>query len=135
MAEIAAIMGSFHKEQVSMMLAAAHQAAEARGLTISREIWVPGSVEKPLALKRELLRDHIVGAVALGVIEKGETSHGFVMGQAVVNAIIDMQLEFMKPIGLGILGPDIHPSQIPARLEPYARDAVNAVAHMLEIAE
>jgi len=37
----------------------------------------------------------------------------------------------MKPIGIGILGPEILPSQIPSRLRPYARDAVKALAMML----
>jgi 6,7-dimethyl-8-ribityllumazine synthase len=32
---------------------------------------------------------------------------------------------------VGILGPDILPEQIPARLVPYAQDAVRAVQVML----
>ena len=53
------------------------------------------------------------------------------MGQAVMNTILDLQVELMKPIGVGILGPAIKPDQIPERLEPYAKNAVIAVHHML----
>lgn len=114
------------------MLTAARAAATECGLQIVEELWVPGSMEKPLALKRLIMRDDIDGAVALGIIEKGETKHGLVMGQVVYDALIRLQLEFMKPIGFGILGPEIMPSQIPPRLEGYARAAVLATARMLE---
>ena len=88
-------------------------------------------MEKPLAVKRLLTRDNIDGAVVLGIIERGETAHGRVMGQAVIQALIGLQLETGKPVGIGILGPDILPDQIPPRLVPYAQDAVRAVHAML----
>jgi 6,7-dimethyl-8-ribityllumazine synthase len=53
------------------------------------------------------------------------------MGQAVIQALIGLQLETGKPVGIGILGPEILPDQIPLRLAPYARDAVRAVHAML----
>lgn len=77
------------------------------------------------------MRDDIDAAVVLGIIEKGETKHGFVMGQVVYDAIIKLQLEFMKPIGLGILGPSITPDQIQPRLDSYAVAAVSAADVML----
>ena len=113
------------------MLAQAHETAMHEGLQLDEPIWVPGSMEKPLALKKALKRPAIVGAVTLGIIERGETGHGLVMAQAVIKSIIDLQLETMKPVGIGILGPEITPEQIQSRLEPYARDAVVAVSRML----
>ncbi len=131
MKRLAIVLGSFHKKEAELMLAAARDEAAKHNLEIAEEVWVPGSIEKPLAIKRLLMREDIDGVATLGIIERGETKHGFVMGQAVVSAIIQLQLEFMKPIGLGILGPEILPSQIPPRLEPHARAAVAAVAKML----
>lgn len=129
--KIALVLGSFHKEYANQMLDAAREEARAHNLEIVEEVWVPGSIEKPLALKRLLMRDDIDGAVALGIIERGETKHGLVMGEVVYDAIIRLQLEFMKPIGLGILGPEILPEQIPPRVIGYAKAAVKAVAVML----
>ena len=128
---IAVIIGSFHRAYGEIMLAQAHETAMHEGLQLDEPIWVPGSMEKPLALKKALKRAAIVGAVTLGIIERGETGHGLVMAQAVIKSIIDLQLETMKPVGIGILGPEITPEQIQSRLEPYARDAVLAVSWML----
>jgi 6,7-dimethyl-8-ribityllumazine synthase len=131
MKNITIVCGSFHKELVDRMLAEATETANNLDLHIVEVVWVPGSLEKPLALKRLLTRTDIDGAVVLGIIERGETKHGLVMGHAVMSAIIDLQLEFMKPIGVGILGPEIEKDQIEPRLLPYARAAVEAVAKML----
>ncbi|HZH28611.1 MAG TPA: 6,7-dimethyl-8-ribityllumazine synthase [Azospirillaceae bacterium] len=131
MKRIGFVLGSFHRVQVGEMLEAARAQAGARDAQILAEVFVPGSMEKPLAVKRLLLRDDIDGVAVLGIIEKGETKHGLVMAQSVVRALIDLQLEFMKPVGVGILGPEIHPSQIPPRLKPYAAAAVDAVCEML----
>ena len=128
---IAIVVGSFHREQADFMLASAVKTASNIGLTIAQVVRVPGAMEKPLALKRLLQESSIDGAIVLGIIEQGQTAHGLVMGQAVMNTILDLQVELMKPIGVGILGPDIKPDQIPERLEPYATNAVIAVHHML----
>jgi 6,7-dimethyl-8-ribityllumazine synthase len=132
MKRIAIVVGQFHKVNGEAMVEEAQNAAKELGLEVVEVVWVPGSLEKPLALKRLLMRPDIDGAVALGIIEKGETSHGFVMGTAVTSALIALQIDLMKPIGTGILGPDIMPSQIPHRVRPYAKAAVAAVAQMLK---
>ena len=129
---IALVLGSFHKKEADDMLVAAHAAALENHIRITEEVWVPGSMEAPLAIKRLLMREDIDGVVVLGIIERGETKHGLVMGEVVYDAIIRLQLEFMKPIGFGILGPEILPEQIPPRVKPYAHAAVEAVAMMLK---
>ena len=90
-------------------------------------------MEKPIALKSLLVRDDVHGAVVLGIIEKGETKHGFVMAASVIDAIIKLQLDYMKPVGVGILGPDISPSQIQSRVRPYAKAAIAAVNTMFSV--
>jgi Riboflavin synthase beta-chain len=132
MVQIGLVLGRFHRQEAEEMLAEAQGVAARLGLQIVAESWVPGSMETPLAVKRLLRRPEIAGVAALGIIERGETSHGLVMGQAVIKSLIDLQLEFMKPVGVGILGPDIHPSQIPSRVRPYAAAAIEAVATMLK---
>jgi 6,7-dimethyl-8-ribityllumazine synthase len=89
-------------------------------------------MEAPLALDRLLQYEGIQGAVVLGIIERGETDHGLVMGQSITRAIIELQIKHNKPIGLGIIGPGAEPEHIGPRLEPHARAAVGAVAAMVE---
>ena len=131
MAQIGLVLGRFHRKEAEEMRAEARDTAARLGLQVVAETWVPGSMETPLAVKRLLLRPDIAGVATLGIIERGETEHGLVMGHAVIKSLIDLQLEFLKPVGVGILGPGIHPSQIPSRVRPYAAAAVEAIAAML----
>lgn len=132
MKNIAIVYGTFHQEQVTQMLDAVRQAAAQKKIKIIQEVGVPGSYEKPLAVKRLFLKDKINAVVVLGIIEKGETKHGLVMAESVTKALIDLELEFMKPLGMGILGPEIEPHQIAPRLKPYAVAALEAASKMLE---
>ena len=127
---IAIVCGSFHKSEVSKMLEWASDEASQQGLTLTDVVWVPGAMEVPLALNRLLARDDIQGAACLGIIEKGHTQHGLAMGQSVMQSIIDLQLTWDKPVGLGIIGPGAEPEHIGPRLEPHARAAVAAISAM-----
>ena len=125
---IVAVCGSFHKSEIQSMLDFAKDEADKCSIEIAEVIWVPGSMEVPLALRRVL--EQYDGAICLGIIEKGETLHGAAMGNAVIKSVVDLQLDFNKPIGLGIIGPGAEPHHIAPRLEPHARAAVNAVRVM-----
>tara|TARA_B100000287_G_scaffold417793_1_gene453959 strand:- start:41 stop:436 length:396 start_codon:yes stop_codon:yes gene_type:complete len=126
------VCGSFHREQVERMLKFAIDEADSKNWEVSEIVWVPGSLEAPLAIDRMLQSSEIKGAVVLGIIERGETDHGLVMGQSVTKSVIELQIKHNKPIGLGIIGPGAKPEHIEPRLEPHARSAVGAVAAMSE---
>ena len=128
--KIAAVCGSFHKEEIQRMLEYAENEANIYGAQISKIIWVPGSMEVPLALDRLLKDSEVDAAIALGIIERGETQHGLVMGQAVTRSIIELQIKYDKSIGLGIIGPGAEKHHIEPRLEPHARSADDAVIKM-----
>ena len=126
------VCGSFHREQVERMLKYAIEEAASKNWEVSEVVWVPGSMEAPLAIDRMLQSTEVQGAVVLGIIERGETDHGLVMGQSVTKSVIELQIKHNKPIGLGIIGPGAEPEHIEPRLEPHARSAVGAVAAMSE---
>ena len=126
------VCGAFHREEVERMLEFARDEADSKNWEVSEVVWVPGSMEAPLALDRLLQYEGIQGAVVLGIIERGETDHGLVMGQSITRAIIELQIKHNKPIGLGIIGPGAEPEHVGPRLEPHARAAVGAVAAMVE---
>jgi len=128
--KIAIVCGSFHQSEVQKMLDWATDESSKHELTIAEVAWVPGAMEVPLALDRLLSRDDIDGAACLGIIEKGQTQHGLAMGQAVIKSIIDLQLTWDKPVGLGIIGPGAEPQHIGPRLEPHARAAIAAISAM-----
>ena len=95
--DIAIVLGSFHKKEMEQMLVFATDEAKKYSLKIIKEVWVPGSMEKPLAVKKLLLNKGIDAVAVLGIIEKGETAHGKTMADAVLPALIELQLEFLKP--------------------------------------
>jgi len=128
---IAIVAGSYHKESVEKMVEKAKAVASDNNLIVEEVNWVPGSMEVPLQIKRLFLRDSIDGAVVLGIIEAGQTKHGLVMGQAVIDSLLNLQLASMKPIGFGIIGPGAKPEHIEERLLPYAENAVLALSEML----
>jgi|TARA_B110000914_G_scaffold171686_1_gene152437 6,7-dimethyl-8-ribityllumazine synthase len=129
---IAAVCGSFHQKEILRMLEYAKDEANSKNAEICEIIWVPGSMEVPLALERLLKKNEIDAAITLGIIELGETQHGLAMGQAVIGSIIELQIKHGKPIGLGIIGPGAEEHHIEPRLEPHARAAVGAVVAMFE---
>ena len=98
MDNIGLVCGSFHKDEVEQMIHHAQDEAKKQNLNIIEIVWVPGSMEAPLATARLLEEENIEGVACLGIIEKGETGHGAAMGQAVIKSLIDLQLGY--PIGL-----------------------------------
>ena len=130
---IAIVATLFHREKVEVMIKEAKTTAKEENLKVVKEIWVPGCYEVPLMLKHLLTTSNIDGAVVLGIIERGETKHGLVMGIVVHNAIVDLELKLNKPVGMAILGPEILPKQIPSRLKPYAKRSVLAIKEMFKI--
>ena len=132
MSSIAIVYGTFHQKYVTEMLEVVRHAAAEKKVNIVAEVGVPGSYEKPIAVKRLFLNDKIDAVVVLGIIEKGETKHGLVMAETVTKALLDLELEFMKPLGMGILGPEIEPQHIASRVKPYALAAFDAALKMLE---
>ena len=128
---IAIVAGSYHKESVEKMVKKAREVASDNNLIVEEVSWVPGSMEVPLQIKRLFLRESIEGAVVLGIIENGETKHGLVMGKAVIDSLLNLQLASMKPIGFGIIGPGAKAEHIDDRLLPYAENAMLALSEML----
>ena len=103
----------------------------AAGAEVAADISVAGSYEVPLVLDAVLQDSQVDGAVVLGYIDKGETLHGEVMGQVVFRTILDLELKYQKPVGMGIIGPGATPEQAEARKETAARGAVKAVLRSL----
>ncbi|QDV22788.1 6,7-dimethyl-8-ribityllumazine synthase [Aureliella helgolandensis] len=66
-------------------------------------IHVPGAWELALAARRLAARPDIRGVVALGAVIRGETTHDQHINRAVSNALMDLMMETLKPIGFGLL--------------------------------
>ena len=64
-------------------------------------IEVPGSFEIPVIISKYI--SEYDGFIALGCIIKGETPHFDFISQSITNAIMELSINFKKPIGNGII--------------------------------
>ena len=64
-------------------------------------IFAPGCFEIPFFIKKNI--NNYLGFIALGCVIRGETYHFEIIANECGRKIIDLSLEFNKPIGFGIL--------------------------------
>jgi 6,7-dimethyl-8-ribityllumazine synthase len=64
---------------------------------------VPGSYELPLGAQYFAAMNHIDGVIALGCVIQGETRHFDFICEAVAHGIMDVSLNFDKPVAFGVL--------------------------------
>ena len=89
------VVSSFNPEYTGGLL---KHCLERLGGLHSTVVRVPGAFEIPLAVQK-LLRDKSIGAViALGVIWQGHTAHSDLIGEAVTRALMNLMLQFEKPV-------------------------------------
>ena len=62
---------------------------------------VPGVFEIPIAIRKNIKK--FDGFVALGCVIKGQTPHFDLINSATFNAIMNLSIDFNKPIGNGII--------------------------------
>ena len=102
--KIAIISSSWHPELCDKLIASAKKACMENGYGYEI-IYVPGSFEIPFAARKALTKgyDGFAGAVALGLVLRGETAHFEYVCEGATYGIMKTQLEVNKPIGFGIL--------------------------------
>ena len=101
--KIAIISSSWHPELCDKLIASAKKACMENGYGYEI-IYVPGSFEIPFAARKALTKgfDGFAGAVALGLVLRGETAHFEYVCEGATYGIMKTQLEVNKPIGFEI---------------------------------
>ena len=99
--KVTIVAGQWHEEISNGLLAGAHRALEAAGVTIT-EIRVPGSFELPVVSKAAL-EAGADAVVALGVIIRGGTPHFEYVSAAATDGLTRVALDTGKPVGFGLL--------------------------------
>jgi len=131
MEKLGMVVSAFNYEITGEMRKRAEQRAKEVGAQVVKIIEVPGSFEIPFAVM-ELLEDkQIDGVVTIGTIIKGGTDHDAVVAHSVAKKLLDLSVEYNKPVSLGISGPNITWQQAEKRVEEYAIRAIDSVVKML----
>jgi 6,7-dimethyl-8-ribityllumazine synthase len=127
--KIGIVVSEFNFDITQMMLEQARTHARFLGLEITKEVFVPGVFDMPLAIKELVKRRDVDGVVTLGAVIEGETEHDQIVIQQASRKITDLAVEFDKPVSLGISGPGMTRLQAQDRIEK-AKSAVEAVFKM-----
>lgn len=128
---IGMVAAEFNYEVTMLMIERAKAEAEFLGVKIVKEIKVPGVFEIPLAVKNMLEKDDVDAVITLGAVITGETKHDEVVVAQASRKIMDLGLDYNKPVGFGITGPGMTELQAMDRIEK-GREVVDAVVKMLQ---
>ena len=91
-------------------------------------ISVPGVFEIPVVIAKNIKKYDAF--VALGCVIKGETPHFEFISQATTNAIMNLSIDFKKPIGNGIIT-SLNRKQALVRSNKKGQEAAAAVLSVL----
>jgi 6,7-dimethyl-8-ribityllumazine synthase len=124
------VVAEFNRDITYMMEVLAKEHAEFLGAEITDIIRVPGVFDVPLAIKRILEKGKVDAVASIGCVIEGETEHDEVVAQHAARKIMDLSLEYGKPVTLGIPGPGMGRIAAHERVE-YAKRAVEAAVKLV----
>lgn len=103
--KLAVIVSKWNPEITEALYEGAHQTLVKNGCREKDilRINVPGSYELPSAAALLCSRKDIDGVICLGCVIQGETRHFEFICQAVAQGLIDVSLQYRKPVVFGVL--------------------------------
>ena len=125
------VVCEFNAEVTMLMEERAKIHAEFLGAEVSKVIRVPGAFDSPIAAQK-LLEEGVDAVVALGAILEGDTHHDEVVAQHATRKLLDLSLQYKKPVTLGISGPGMTRAQAQERIDEYAKRAVEAAVKLVK---
>ncbi|MCS7121532.1 MAG: 6,7-dimethyl-8-ribityllumazine synthase [Archaeoglobaceae archaeon] len=125
------VVSEFNRDITYMMEVLAKEHAEFLGAEIAETIRVPGAFDIPIAVKKMLEKGKVDAVVTIGCIIEGETEHDEVVAQHAARKIMDLAIEYGKPVTLGISGPGMGRVAAAERVD-YAKRAVEAAVKLVK---
>lgn len=136
---IALVVGDFNADIAHPMVERAMEHAASLGVQVRYIVRVPGAFDIPLVVKKLLERGDVDAVATLGAVLEGETEHDEVIAHQSARKLVDLALEYGKPVTLGVSGPGETFLQAQQRIEGYAcravESAVNLVRRIRELEE
>jgi len=130
--KIALVVSDFNEKITSKMEKNAEKVASSLNAEIIKKIHVPGAFEIPFVAKKLIKDKEIDAIVVLGAVIQGETGHDKIIVSSIAPKLIDISLEYDKPIGFGVIGPRVTYQQAEKRAIEYSRRAVEAALGLLK---
>ena len=131
MARLGFIVSEFNRDITYQMELLGREHAQFLGAEVGVVVYVPGVYDMPLATKKLLRREDIDAVVTIGCVIQGETAHDEIVVSQAARKLMDLSLEFDKPVTLGITGPKMSRPDAHKRVD-YAKRAVEAAVKLLQ---
>jgi 6,7-dimethyl-8-ribityllumazine synthase len=125
------VVSEFNRDITYMMEVEGREHAAFLGADVTECMYVPGAYDMPLAVKRMLKQGLVDAVVTIGCVIEGSTQHDEIVVQHAARKIIDLSLEYDKPVTLGISGPGMTRIEATERID-YARRAVESAVKMVQ---
>ena len=129
---LAIVVAEFNYDITYLMLQRALSHAKFLGANVKVVFKVPGSYDMAVAVKELLKRDDIDAVVTLGAVIKGETKHDEIVATQAARKLLDLSVEYGKPVTLGIIGHGVTHEQAVERIEEYSTRAVEAAIKLVK---
>ncbi len=125
------VVSEFNRDLTYMMEIEGKEHAEFLGAEVTETLYVPGAYDMPLAIKKMLDNGNVDAVVTIGCVIEGATQHDEIVVQHASRKIIDLSLEYGKPVTLGISGPGMTRLEAHERID-YARRAVESAVKLVQ---
>ena len=125
------VVAEFNRDLTYMMEIEGEEHAKFLGVEVTEKIYVPGAYDMPLAIKKLLMEGKVDAVVTIGCVIEGATQHDEIVVQHASRKIIDLSLEYNKPVTLGISGPGMTRLEAHQRID-YARRAVESAVKLVQ---
>ena len=131
MARLGFVVSEFNRDITYQMELLGREHAKFLGADVISTIYVPGVYDMPIAVRKLLHRSDIDAVVTIGCVIQGDTGHDEIVAQHAARKLMDLSLEFDKPVTLGITGPRMSRPDANKRVD-YAKRAVEAAVKLLQ---
>jgi 6,7-dimethyl-8-ribityllumazine synthase len=128
---IALVASEFNYDVTYAMVERAKEEVAFLGASLGPVVKTPGVYDMPLVVKTLFERGDVDAVVTLGAVIEGETKHDEVVMNQAARKLVDLSVEYGKPVGLGISGPGETRLQAQDRIE-NAANAVRAVVKLTQ---
>jgi 6,7-dimethyl-8-ribityllumazine synthase len=99
--KILIVVSNYYKDISKGLLKSAEKTLPISLKKKSKIVFVPGVFEIPITIAKNIKKYDAF--IALGCVIKGQTPHFNFISQASTNAIMNLSLDYKKPIGYGII--------------------------------
>jgi len=131
MARLGFVVSEFNRDITYQMELLGREHARFLGAEVVTVVYVPGVYGMAIVVKQLLRREDIDAVVTIGCVIQGETAHDEIVVSQAARKLMDLSLEYDKPVTLGITGPKMSRPDAHKRVD-YAKRAVEAAVKLLQ---